>query len=212
MMPKTTWRLLSIPRSTHEQGWWPTPRWALRALGAYAAAALSGGLLFVFCAALYFLFSTGSTHAAPTFDIFGYVDLGKIVTAAVGVLVLAYALFVRHKLVPVLLSSAVPVFIFFSFVGAQYVTAETIKTPRLLIRTNAIDTTLCNALTLIRCRFPSINCKQFTLLPGGMWQSSGDATLVYPYRLGSFGNNIFSVHAIIINGIDIGLYLYETCG
>ena len=50
-------RLLSIPPATHEQGWWPTPRWALRRLAMYAIAALSGSLLFVLCAALFALFS-----------------------------------------------------------------------------------------------------------------------------------------------------------
>src|SRR5438105_2436957 len=45
------WRFLSIPPATHEQTWWPSPRWALRRLAVYAIAALSGGLLFVLCAA-----------------------------------------------------------------------------------------------------------------------------------------------------------------
>jgi len=42
------WRFLSSPPSTHEQGWWPTPRWALRRLAMYAIAALSGGVLLCF--------------------------------------------------------------------------------------------------------------------------------------------------------------------
>jgi hypothetical protein len=43
---------LSIPPATDEQGWWPSQRWVLRRLALYAIAALSGGLLFVLCAAL----------------------------------------------------------------------------------------------------------------------------------------------------------------
>ena len=50
------WHFLSIPPSTHEQGWWPTPRWALRRLAMYAIAALFGSLLFVLYAALLALF------------------------------------------------------------------------------------------------------------------------------------------------------------
>jgi hypothetical protein len=52
------WRFLSTPPATHEQGWWPTPRWALRRLAMYAIAALSGALLFVICTALLALFSS----------------------------------------------------------------------------------------------------------------------------------------------------------
>jgi hypothetical protein len=59
------WRFLSIPPATHEQGWWPTPRWALRRLAMYAIAALSGGLLFVLCAALLAFFSPRETPTNP---------------------------------------------------------------------------------------------------------------------------------------------------
>lgn len=62
------WRFLSVPPATHERDWWPTPHWVLRRLAMYATAALSGGLLFVFCAALLALFSprTPINHAIPT--------------------------------------------------------------------------------------------------------------------------------------------------
>lgn len=58
-------RHLSIPPATHEQGWWPTPRWALRRLAMYAIAALSGGLLVVLCAALLSVFSPREIPTSP---------------------------------------------------------------------------------------------------------------------------------------------------
>jgi len=60
------WRFLSIPPATHEEGWWPTPRWALRRLAMYAITALSGGLLFVLCAALLAVFYPRGTLTNPT--------------------------------------------------------------------------------------------------------------------------------------------------
>jgi hypothetical protein len=58
-------QLLSIPPATHQQGWWPTPRWALRRLAMYAIAALSGSLLVVLSAALLAIFSPREIPISP---------------------------------------------------------------------------------------------------------------------------------------------------
>ena len=84
------WRFLTVPSATHEQGWWPTPRWALRRLAMYAIAALSGALLFVLCTALLALFFPKTPTA--TVSVFGYIDLFKLIALALGLFILLFRL------------------------------------------------------------------------------------------------------------------------
>ncbi len=58
----------------------------------------------------------------------------------------------------------------------------------------------------------SIICSQFSRQPDGNWKSSQDATLSYPDKPGSFGNNSFGSHGISVGGVDIAVFLDEKCG
>jgi hypothetical protein len=58
----------------------------------------------------------------------------------------------------------------------------------------------------------SIACSQFSKQPDGNWRSSKDATLSYPDRPGSFGDNSFGPHGFKIGDVDIAAFLDEKCG
>lgn len=57
----------------------------------------------------------------------------------------------------------------------------------------------------------SINCADFQKLPNGGWHSGPTATLSYPDRQGSFAENTFGEHGINIAGVDLAVFLNQTC-
>ena len=218
-MMTSMWRFLSIPPSTHEQRWWPSPRWALRGLAMYAIAALCGGLLFVLCTALLAVFSPPTpTVSISSINVFGYIDLAKIITIVCGILAVSYILVSKMKLRKQILvaSTIIPALILGGLMLADTLTSETFSLPGgVKVKTNRIDAEICQYIDVINCRFPRINCKQFRRLPDGAWISSPNATLVYPDKPGSFASNEIDPHSFIINGpngiIDLTEYLDRTC-
>src|SRR6266481_5981024 len=134
----------------HEQGWWPTPRWALRVLSIYAIAALSGALLFLICTVLLAIFFPRQTPTAPNLalSVFGYIDLVKLGTGGALVCIVPYLIYMiiatkkaRHQLI--FASTVVLIAIFSGLMLTERLTAETIKFPQgMELRTNKVDARL----------------------------------------------------------------------
>jgi hypothetical protein len=174
-------------------------------------------------------FSAPATLPTTTISVFGYIDLLKIITAVLGILIVLYRLrgeagkaigkppTRRTRREQVLISTVVPtVIVFAALMLAGWQTQETFTVPsNVKVLTNRIDAYLCRYFDLLRCAVPRVNCDQFGRYPDGTWVSSRDATLIYPDDPGSFGNNKLSPHSIVISApnetIDLTEYLEKKC-
>ena len=154
----------------------------------------------------------------PTISIFGYIDLATIITSLLFIYT-AYVLATnkRHSTPHKMISTTIPVVLFVGLMITKALTSETIPVPYgVYAKTNRIDAHLCTYFDLLSCSLPRVNCDQFERSPDGTtWLSSPDATLVYPDKPGSFGNNIIMGYGHSLPGpngnINIFERLYREC-
>jgi hypothetical protein len=115
----------------------------------------------------------------------------------------------------ILRAVAVPTTLLIIFLIPPWFTAEVSHVDAVPVKTNSINTALCDKIKFLQCSFPRVNCSQFQRAPNGTWRSCTGATLVYPDAPGSFAFNTIGPHMRIgtpSGSVDLTDFLDQTCG